>query len=342
MQSSQSSSHRQHGFTLIELLVVIAIIAILIALLLPAVQQAREAARRVQCKNNLRQISLAIQSYAGDSTVLPGLSASSQYGFSVQARILPYVDQSNLQDMIDFDVPLMLGSGGRQSLNPAHADAAGTALALFLCPSEYLSPVFQNSSTGSAMFAGTNYVVCTGSGVDTNYDTRTETDGLFWWGSDSRFSHMTDGASNTLLLSESLLGDNSSGAGSVRDPRRQMARYGGGGMGRPGLGFTGPPGQNPEIERAAAAAGNFDGRGRSSWIWGREHLTTFNTYMKPNSEFPDVHRNGFGWFAARSLHQGGVHTALGDGSVRFTSESIDRDVWRALGTKAGGEVIGGF
>ena len=77
-----------------------------------------------------------------------------------------------------------------------------------------------------------------------------------------------------------------------------------------------------------------------AWIWGKEHTTTFNTYASPNFRVPDVHRNGYGWFAARSLHPGGVNIALGDGSVRFVSDTVDLAVWRGLGTRAGGEVGG--
>jgi prepilin-type N-terminal cleavage/methylation domain-containing protein len=342
MRTSFKHSRLHRGFTLIELLVVIAIIAILISLLLPAVQQAREAARRTQCKNNMKQIVLAMHNYESTFRVFPGLSSSSQYGFSVQARILPYIDQGNLQNLIDFNIPLMLGSGGSQSLNPIHAEAAGQPLPLFLCPSEPEQPIFQNTNTGTETFAGTNYVVCTGDGTDANYDTRARTNGMFWWGSASRFRDMLDGASNTVVLAESLMGNKLDGAGVATDPKRQMARYNGGGMGAAGQGFTGAPGNNPDIAVAAAGAPNFDGRGRSSWIWGREHLTSFNTYMAPNNAIPDVHRNGFGWFAARSMHVGGVQIGLGDGSVRFVGDSVDLATWRALGTKSGGEIPGEF
>jgi len=340
--TSDNRVKNARGFTLVELLVVIAIIGILIGMLLPAVQQVREAARRMDCANNLRQITLALHSYESAHREFPGLPATSQFGFSVHAQILPFVEQANLQNLIDFEIDLMLGSGGRQSLNPVHAVASGSPLELFLCPSDGEDPIFQNSNTGDATFAGTNYVVCTGDGTDTNYDTRARTNGVFWQGSKVGFAQMSDGASNTILVSESLLGDKTEGDGLVMNPQRQMARYRGGGLGADGEGFTSAPGHDPDIAAAAVASGKFDGRGRGSWIWGREHMNTFNTYMTPNNQVPDVHRNGLGWFAARSNHAGGVNVALGDGSARFVSESVDSVTWLGLGNINGGEILGDF
>lgn len=337
-------AHLARGFTLVELLVVIAIIGILIGMLLPAVQAVREAARRTMCLNNMRQLSLACHNFEGGLGSFPGLPETSEIGFSPQARLLPFVEQSNLQNLIDFDIPLMLGSGGGQFLNPVHVDAAQAVLSLFLCPSDGADPVFQNANSGEGTFGGNNYVVCTGDGTDTNYDTRAATNGMFWQASKVGFARMTDGSSNILVLSESLLGDQSEGSGMVADPQRQMARFRGGGLLDPGMGYAegDPPGRNPDIASVAEASGNFDGRARASWIWGREHMVTFNTYIEPNSQQPDVHRNGYGWFAARSQHSGGVNVGFGDGSARFLSDSIDQTTWRSLGTRNGGEVIGDF
>ena len=336
------NTNASSGFTLVELLVVIAIIGILIGMLLPAVQQVREAARRTECLNHLRQIGLACHTFESARGAFPGLPATSQIGFSVQAQILPFVEQANLQNLIDFDIPLMLGSGGRQTLNPVHATVAGSPLDLFLCPSDRQNNRFQNANTGDAIFAGNNYVVCSGDGTGTSYDTRARTNGIFYKASRTGFQNLVDGSSNTLLASESLLGDQSEGSGQVTDPSRQMARYRGGGLAAPGQGFTSAPGSDPVITDAAREAGNIDGRGRASWIWGREHMTTFNTYMTPNNEVPDVHRNGLGWFAARSNHQRGVNAALADGSTRFVAQTVDLMTWRSLGTVNGGEVVGEF
>ena len=349
MRHFLTNNGRQRGFTLIELLVVIAIIAILIALLLPAVQQAREAARRTQCKNNLKQIGLALHNYESTYGVFPGMAASSNWGRSVHAAILPFVEQANLANLIANDAPLMLGSGGSQTLNPVHTMAAKTIIPFYMCPSDNGMEVFDgipNLPLPGQAFAGNNYRYCTGSGTNTNYDFRARTDGLFWWASSSRFRDITDGTSNTVMFAESRRGNgNDSTNPTPDDPQIQMARYRGGGLLAAGQGFSGAPGHNPDLAVAAAAADGsprWDGRRGMSWIWSHGHTGSFNTYVPPNWKDPYVHRNGIGWFAARSLHTGGAQALLSDGSARFISDNIDRATWQALGTRGGGEVIGEY
>lgn len=141
-----------HGFSLVELLVVITIIGILVSLILPAVQAAREAARRMTCSNNLKQIGLALHNYHSQHTCFPGLGASSLASFSIQARLLPFVEQTNLQNLIDFAQPLYLGSSHSQTMNPAQANAARTRVSF----------VFSESLLGSRADASTRSAVPTG------------------------------------------------------------------------------------------------------------------------------------------------------------------------------------
>src|SRR5262245_45156373 len=188
------TDRNRRGFTLIELLVVIAIIAILIGLLLPAVQKVREAAARLRCQNHLKQLGLAIHNYESANGALPGLGATPQRQYSVFARILPFVEQENLRNLIVQDQDLF-SFAGVSTLNPVQVPVALTEVKLFLCPNHPQPPIFTNYN--SATFAGSSYCVNTGSGdVTRNYrDLLLPTDGPFWNNSAVRITDISDGTS---------------------------------------------------------------------------------------------------------------------------------------------------
>ncbi len=330
------------GFTLVELLVVIAIIGILIALLLPAVQAAREAARRAACTNRLKQLGIALLEYVDAHGSLPGLSRAPQRNFSVHSQILPYLEEETVCQLIDFKEPLMAGSSGSVSVNNVQASAAQTVVTVFLCPSDDMSARFSNYlyfPGGQGQSGGTNYVVCGGSGTGTNYDLRYPSDGLFWSDSAVRPRDMRDGASHTMLMSESLLGSDSDTAGpEPEDPRRQMAHMCSQfslNTGGPGLSGV----ENPDLAALVAGATYWLGIRGAAWIWGTQPMTTFSAYMPPNTSVPDMFAKRTGFFAARSNHPGGVNALLADGSVHFIDESTSLSTWRALSTRDGGEVV---
>jgi prepilin-type N-terminal cleavage/methylation domain-containing protein/prepilin-type processing-associated H-X9-DG protein len=306
------------GFTLIELLVVIAIIAVLIALLLPAVQAAREAARRIQCTNNLKQVGLAVHNYSDVVGSLPPGTSGCCNG-TWQAFILPYLEQTALANSYNFMNP--------RYVHPSNTTVTQSFISALLCPSNGLQhkPVTGALGAFTGMISAHNYVANFGATdidqQDLLGDSRFAGAPFGYIAPYSNANHaaspnkgklvtiatITDGTTNTLLASEILI----------------------------------VPKEN-EI------------RGNTWWA----DSTSFTAYLAPNSPIPDVMYSnracvptiarptpcanataGPLYLAARSSHSGGVNATMADGSVRFMKNSISLPIWRALSTTQGGEVI---
>ncbi|WP_437192164.1 DUF1559 domain-containing protein [Planctomicrobium sp. SH527] len=324
----RSRNRRQNAFTLIELLVVIAIIAILIALLLPAVQQAREAARRSQCKNNLKQLGLALHNYHDTVNTFPPSSVGRCYPATPAptspilntngiTMLLPYIEQTALYNKYNFSGPAstwnsVTGSADSSGLDPVasgNAAVVKTVIQAFLCPSDPGSPVLADA-TGNYGISATN----TGTGgAKTCYDfvtfpwinggcenwagSASTTRRMFGGNSRCRIGDITDGTSNTVAMAETTL--------NVINGRPPAWGYRGWVM--PGI--------------------DLSGHVINNWTW----LTND----------PIIGRLGT-WSRPGSLHTGGIHVLLADGSVRFLSENIDTTTRRNLSYMADGEVLGEY
>jgi prepilin-type N-terminal cleavage/methylation domain-containing protein len=331
-----ASRSSRRAFTLIELLVVLAIVALVVGLLMPAVQKVRESASYTSCRNNLKQIGLAIHHYEVSNGYYPGVGTESHQD-SVLARLLPYLELDSLHQRIDPNRPVINPRADYGILDPAQLEAARTVVRRFLCPAENRPPLFTNYDAPT--LAGTSYVANAGTGTGTYYDFRYPTDGVFWYGSKLRHKDITDGISSTMFFSEALLGTGTDVyvVGNM-DPRRHWMSTGclaSPAADRPG---TNPP-LTDQLCMATMIGMTWRGDRNVSWIGGPGHRTLFNTYLMPNDAMLDCGSYGLGRFKAASNHPGGVNMVLGDGSVHFIKNHIDIGTWRALSTRGSAEAI---
>ena len=318
-------SKARRGFTLVELLVVIAIIGILVALLLPAVQSAREAARRATCTNHLKQLGLGVHNYHDtysripygvqrDFTMPAGQPSWNTNMLTWMVRILPYMEQRNLHKQIDYS--LHPGNGG------PNAAVRTKDIKVFHCPSD------RSDYRINPTYATTNYVACVGWRQNTVWNANDRRRGVFGINNNISLNGIKDGTSGTLLLSECK----------VSEP--WVRRYGSNSSGYNQCLAGTAPDINSNVSGASTARG-------FSWLFGQRNQSwSFNTLFTPNDFIRNNHEcerwTADGVFAARSHHPDGVMGTQADASVRFYSEQIDRKVWLEIGTSNGREVIPGF
>ena len=314
-------SSNRSAFTLVELLVVIAIIGILVALLLPAVQFAREAARRMQCSSHLRQFGVAMHTYHDTmKTLPPGRTSKS---ISTHAHLLPFMEYQDIHKLIDFSV----------SVNHANNTVArATKVPIFNCPSDRIDTM----PTGRA---GTNYRANQGSGIlwngtavttpgATNYGIPAP-NGVFYQHSATGFGEITDGTSNTAAFSEHIRGDSSNAIANDR------------------MDTFGPKTHPPTPDQAVLDCENLNWQDLQyqnvsdvgvPWLEGY-HSTTIYFHVSGPNKRSCMYPPGLIATTANSNHPNGVNLLLCDGAVRFVNNSINIQTWRRIGSRDGNEQI---
>lgn len=323
--AKSSSASTRKGFTLVELLVVIAIIGVLVSLLLPAVQAARESARRSSCSNNMKQMALGTIEYEDSFKTLPFGNlggAAFTAGFSTHARILPYIDQDNVYQMIDF----------RVAWNTVNNDPARLiTVPVFICPSDRnrLPPTLGGRNNyygncGTTVLAGAKPTNV----ADVNYNIP-ENNGVFQRDKINKLADVLDGTSHTAMFSEKTTGD---GDNTQIDPKSDTFQPG-----------THPLDADESYTQCNAcnitttATQGYSNVG-APWIQAYHSTTQYYHHLPPNGR-SCMYPPGRISTTANSWHRGGVYSAMCDGSVRYHTDTIDIKVWRGMGTRAGGEAI---
>jgi prepilin-type N-terminal cleavage/methylation domain-containing protein len=339
MDKSRRRTARR-GFTLVELLVVIAIIGVLVALLLPAVQAAREAGRRSQCMNNLRQLGLGVHNFESAHRHLPPsarvdlsvTSTGNNGSWGVHGRILDYLEENNLRNLVDIETAWDF----QQTIS-------GKQIPVFQCPSDSGSQIVRDPGGGKALLYATNYGFNLGTWFVFDPATQEGGDGAFYPNSSLSFAHFTDGTSKTMLCAEV----------------KAWTPYTRNG----GPPTSDIPNSVAEASATVASGAQEKGTGHTEWPDGRVHHTGVTATMTPNTCVPYMNSQGetvdadfnswqegkngsagspsFAIITSRSFHAGQVQIALVDGSVQSISNDIDISIWRALATRAGAEAIRG-
>ena len=331
------------GFTLIELLVVISIIGVLMALLIPGVQAAREAARRIQCTNNLKQLGLGIHNYESTYGVLPPQQALTFAGGSVvwksswgvTSRIAPFLELGTLYNAVNYT---------NKTSDPSNVTAVSVTLEVLICPSEVNSDAFSltNSAGATTTYGVSNYGWCEGDWYVFGGAGTVANRSAFGPNQSRRLSSFTDGLSQSLLAAE------------VKTYQQAFHDC----KGVP-MAALASPGARPD---PATVLSTISGAaplckmalGHTRWCNGNSFYDGFTTALPPNtvalagsslvdSDLTSIDEDDGGptyaAVTARSHHPGGVNTLLADGSVRFINSAINWPTWRALGTIGGGEVV---
>jgi prepilin-type N-terminal cleavage/methylation domain-containing protein len=332
MIQNRMAHSRGRAFTLVELLVVIAIIGVLVALLLPAVQSARESSRSMKCKNSLRQVVLALHNYQAALGTFPPISVVPRTRtfepWSAQARLLPYLEQAGLSNLIDF------ASQKEFTNNP---QVCATRVSVYICSSD---PNVKQRVTPKLLHYPLNYNFNEGTWFI--YDPASDQvgDGAFAPNRCFRPAEIADGLSTTLAAAE----------GKAYQPNMWDT-------GKPSTLGVAPPANVAAV--ASYFGGTFDSNGHTEWVEGDVHETGFTTTLTPNTKVAfdsggrtfDVDvtssRDGesttlptYAAITSRSFHPNIVNASMMDGSVRVVANTIDLVIWRAMGTRNGGETVG--
>jgi len=358
---------RRSGFTLIELLVVIAIIAVLIALLLPAVQAAREAARRIQCTNNLKQIGLALQNYhSAFNSFPPGAlwgrrgdgTTGNNRDFSAHARLLGFSEQQALYNAANFSLACFNDPTFGDWVN---STTTLTRVNMFLCPSD-TAPSWNHVGSG-AMFnkqqaPGNNYFASTGATLEfAGQQSGGPPNGVFEYVGDKGRSHgieeIRDGTSNTIAFGEWRIGSGNLNVVTIPTDIIFLGQFPAGTKRNDGsLNLPNWAGSLPQwLSQCAAAAANPGNRFNKTptlgqnWALGLVGYSMGNLVLGPNPKYPNCSTNGGGTIESVSMvglssrHPGGASVVLCDGSVRFLKDSISNATLWKLGSRAQGEII---